>query len=97
MELATFWFVAHFFSQMRQHIPPQIYMGDSNLSEILVFSPVTSTLFKTTTELFQFGMRRMLLIKFYELVANSANEIQRKLLCICLIQFEVHSSQFYIS
>jgi hypothetical protein len=75
MELATFWLVAQCLSQLRRHVPLQIYMGDSKLSEILSFSPVSSTLFKTTTELFQFGLRHMLLIRFYELVASSANEI----------------------
>ena len=54
MELATFRLVAQCLSQLRHHILLQIYVGDSKVSEILFFSPVSSTLFKTTTELSQF-------------------------------------------
>jgi len=74
--------MAQCLSQMRHHIPVQIYVGTSKLSQILFFSQVSSTLFKTTSELFQFGLHLKFLIRFLELVASSAHEIYRKLLCI---------------
>jgi hypothetical protein len=42
------------------HTPTDL-CGNSKLSEILFFSPMSSTLFKTTTELFQFGLHNQIL------------------------------------